>query len=159
IVFFDALFPLGFELFRCAIAVVRASLRDETRPHRAIAIEAFGLEVRRVRAANLGAFVPVETQPAHAVENPFDHLGRRSLGVSVFDAKDQRTAEAASEEPVEERSARAADVQISGGRRGEADAGNHLVEGLPTIARSLTCERRSVRQGFEPWVQLLGRTT
>src|SRR5262245_6344229 len=74
IVFFDALFPLGFELFRRAVAVVRASLRDETRRHRAIAIEAFGLKVRRVLATNPRALVPVETEPAHAVEDPFDHL-------------------------------------------------------------------------------------
>src|SRR6185436_14563814 len=114
IVFFDTLLPLRLELLRRAVAVVRASLRDEPRCHRAITIEAFGLKVRPVRAVNLGALVPIETEPAHAVEDSLDHFWRRSLDVGVLDAKDQCAAEAAGKEPVEERGSSAANMEIAG---------------------------------------------
>ena len=55
---------------------------------------------------------------------PLDHLVRRALGVGVLDAQHEHAAVAAREQPVEERRARAADVQVAGGRRREADAGS-----------------------------------
>src|SRR5580765_1670623 len=143
IVFFDTLLSLRLELLRRAVAVVRAFLRDETRRHRAIAIETFGLKVRRVRAVDLGALVPVETQPPHTVEDPLDHFRRRSLDVRVLDAKDQCAAEAAGKEPVEERGSSTSDVEIAGGRRSKANARDHdnWMGGLPAVARSATNER------------------
>src|SRR4029453_3962177 len=56
-------------------------------------------------------------------------LLRRSLGVGVLDAEDQRPVVAASEQPVEERGARVADVQLAGGTWRESQS--HLLsEGL-----------------------------
>ena len=118
---------LRFQLFRRAVAVVRAALRDEARRHRAIAIEPLGLKVRTVRAADLRALVPVETEPAQAVENALDHVRRRALDVGVLDAQDEDAAVPAREEPVEERGAGAADVQVAGGRRSEADADHRVI--------------------------------
>ena len=76
-------------------------------------------------AADLRAFVPVETEPAQAVEDALDHLRRRALGVGVFDAQHEHAAEPPREQPVEEGRAGAADVQVAGGRWSEADA-DHL---------------------------------
>ena len=67
----------------------------------------------------------VESEPPHAVENAGDHVGRRALDVGVFDAEDERAAVPAGVEPVEQRRARAADVEIAGRRRRETDAGAH----------------------------------
>jgi len=83
------------------------------------------LKVRRVRPLDLRPFVPIETEPLHALENAADHVGRRSLEVGVFDPQDERTAGAAGVEPVEKRRARAADVQVAGRRRRESQPRRH----------------------------------
>ena len=69
-----------------------------------------------------GPLVPVEAQPAEALEDAGHHVGRRALDVGVLDAQDERAAGAAGVQPVEERGARAADVQVAGGGRGEPEA-------------------------------------
>ncbi len=66
--------------------------------------------------------VVVDLQPAQRVEDLLDVLGRRALAVGVLDAQDQRAALAARDEPVVERRARAADVQLSRRAGGEANA-------------------------------------
>jgi hypothetical protein len=96
---------------------------DELFSHRPIAIEARRLKVRAVRAADLRPLVPVEAEPAQAVEDPFDHLVRRALDVGVFDAQDEHAAEPPREKPVEKRGTRAADVQVAGRRGSEATRG------------------------------------
>ena len=73
----------------CSSSSTRAR-RDEPLGHRAMPIEALGLKVRRVRSADVGPFVPVEAEPAQAVEDALDHFGRRALDVGVFDAQDER---------------------------------------------------------------------
>ena len=99
------------------------AVRDERVRHRVITVEPLRLEVRTVRAADFRSLVPVETEPSQAIQNPGDHVGRRSLHVCVFDAQHERAAVPARVEPVEQRGAGAADVQESGRRRGEADTG------------------------------------
>ena len=115
-------FALRVELLGRAVAIVRAAALDERSRHRTIAIEAFGLKVRPVGSADVRPFVPVEPEPPQAVEDAFDHLARRAFGVGIFDAQDEHTAVAAREKPVEERGSGAADVQIAGWRRCEANA-------------------------------------
>ena len=75
-----------------------------------------------MRSADVRALVPVEAEPAQPVEDAGDHVGRRALDVGVFDAQDERAAVAPRVEPVEERRAGAADVQVTGRRGREADA-------------------------------------
>ena len=93
---------------------------------RPVLVEPLRLEVRGVRPADVRPFVPVEAEPAQAVDDPRDHLPRRSLGVGVLDAQHERAAMPPREQPVEERRARAADVQVAGRRRCEPDARAHL---------------------------------
>jgi hypothetical protein len=87
-------------------------------------IEALRLVVRSVRAADVGPFVPGHAEPAHALQDAVDHLIRRALGVGVLDPKHEDAAVATGQQPVEERGAGPADVQIPGWGGGEADA-NH----------------------------------
>ena len=56
------------------------------------------------------------------IDDSGDHFPRRSLGVGVLDPQDERSPVPSRVEPIEERRTRTADVQITGGRRGEADA-------------------------------------
>ena len=69
-------------------------------------------------------FVPVEAQPAQALEDGLDAGVGVALDVGVVQAQDHRAAVVASIEPVEDEGAGAADVQEAGGRRGETDAGS-----------------------------------
>ena len=115
------------QFFSGAVAVVRASLRDEGVRHRAMPIAPLRLKVRPVRPADLRPFVPVQTKPAQPVEDAVHHFVRRALGVGVFDAQHEDAAEAPREQPVEQRRARAADVQVARGRGSEPNAGSwHL---------------------------------
>src|SRR6185436_8333445 len=107
---------------------VRLAFGDQPLRMLAILLEALRLKVGRVGTADVRPFVPVEPEPPHAVDDARDHVPRRSLGVGVFDAEDERAAVTAGEEPVEQRRARAADVQVAGGGWSEADARRH-----PTI--------------------------
>ena len=70
--------------------------------------------------------VPVEPEPFEAVEDRVDRGLGRALAVGVLDAQEERPAEAPGVEPVEQRRARAADVQESGrGGREAGDDGGH----------------------------------
>src|SRR2546427_637965 len=67
--------------------------------------------------------VPVEAEPAQAVEDDAGVLVGGAFLVGVFDAEQELAARVAGEEPVEEGGTGAADVEVARGRRGEADAG------------------------------------
>src|ERR1700722_9915996 len=64
--------------------------------------------------------VPIEAEPFEPVENRIDRRLRRPLAVGVLDAQQELAAEALGVEPVEQRRARAADMQEAGRRRCEA---------------------------------------
>ena len=111
----------GLQSLCRAIAVVGVAAADQRVGTLAMPAEARRLRVGAVRAANLRAFVPLNPHPAQAAENRPDHLVGRPLGVGVLDAKDERAAVTAGVEPVEQRRAGASDVEVPGGRGGEAD--------------------------------------
>ena len=116
--------PLLLDRLGRAVAIVGAPLCYQAIRHRAIPIEPLGLKVRRVRSADVRSFVPIEPEPAQPVEDAGHHFPRRPAGIGVFDAQHERPAMTPGVEPVEERGAGAADVQVSRGGRGEADAGH-----------------------------------
>src|SRR4051812_34977197 len=64
----------ALEVVGCAVAVIGKAALDERVRARAIAIQPLRLEVRRVRAADVGAFIPVEPEPAQPVDDPGHHL-------------------------------------------------------------------------------------
>jgi hypothetical protein len=98
---------------------------NETIDRGTVPIETLGLEVGRMRPAGDRPFIPREPEPAQAIEDPGDHVGRRSLGVGVFNPQDERAAMSSRVEPVEQRRARAAHVQVAGRRRSKANAWRH----------------------------------
>ena len=107
-------FALFTQTIGGAVTRVRVSGLDQATRGEAIPIEPLRLKVRRVRPSDVRPFVPAQPEPAQAVEDAGDHVGRGSLDVGVFDAEQERAVVAARIEPVEERRARAADVQIAG---------------------------------------------
>ncbi len=86
---------------------------------------ALTLEVGTVVAADLRAFVPLESEPAEAVVDDLVGFVGVALGVGVLHAEHEGAAVFAGVEPVEEGGAGASDVEKTGGRRGEAGADSH----------------------------------
>ena len=71
------------------------------------------------------AFIPVEAEPAQAVEDDIYGFLGIARGVGVLDAQDERAAGMPGVKPVEQRGARTADVEVAGGRGGKSDAWFH----------------------------------
>jgi competence protein ComEC len=66
-----------------------------------------------------GVAVPIEAEPAHPVEDRVDRRLGRARAIGILDAQQELAAVMAREQPVEQRRARAADMQIAGRRRRE----------------------------------------
>ena len=115
---------LGLSLLGPRIVAVGEAAREELLDRGLVERQTLGLVVGGVRTADLGALVPVDPQPAEAVEDRRQRVGEVPLRVGVVDPQDELPAVVAREEPVEERRAHPADVQVAGGRGGEADAGS-----------------------------------
>ena len=113
---------VGVELLRRAEAVVRVIARQQLVGVRRVEMQPLGLAIGTVRAADVRPLVPVEPEPAQVLEDALLRLARRSLGVGVLDAEDERAVLAVRQQPVEERRARVADVQLAGRAGSESDA-------------------------------------
>ena len=86
------------------------------------------LTVRAVGAADVGSLVPRQAKPAEVVENRALGFDGRSLAIGVLDAKDERAALPACEQPVVERRPRVADVQVTGRTGSETQTRSGLQE-------------------------------
>ena len=93
----------------------------------ALALE-IGAAIAFARAGGVAgerAFVPVQPEPAQAVEDDVHGFLRVARGVGVLDAQDERAAGVAGVKPVEQGRARAADVQEAGRAGGKTNARFH----------------------------------
>src|SRR5271157_3348300 len=88
----------------------------------AIEIETIALTIRRVRSADIGTFIPIEAEPLQVFDKLSFEAFFAALDVGVLDAQDHGAAPLPGEQPVEKRGAGVADVQMSRGRRSEANA-------------------------------------
>ena len=96
----------------------------------AVEVEALGLEVGGVRPFHVGAFVPVQSQPSQGFQDVVQRPLDQAALVGVLDADDEAGLVALPplalyEEPVEDGGADVADVGVSGGAGGVADADRH----------------------------------
>ena len=90
-----------------------------------VVLQALRLEVGAVRPADLRAFVPVEAEPAQALEDGVEGLGDEARLVGVLDAQHEAAAFVTGEEPVEESGAYVADVRDARRAGSEANANGH----------------------------------
>jgi hypothetical protein len=74
------------------------------------------------RALKDRRLVPVEAQPGQAVEDDLGVFIGGTRLVGILDAEQELAAFFAGEQPVEQRGASAADVEVAGRRGSEADA-------------------------------------
>jgi hypothetical protein len=103
-----------------AIAVVGHAAVAEFGDAPVVEIVALGLEIgaavadgRALGIRGGGTFVPVEPEPAHALEDDVD--GRLGIAgsVGVFDAQDEGTPVVPGKEPVEQRRTGTSDVEVT----------------------------------------------
>ena len=85
-------------------------------------MEALRLAIRPVVATLLDALIPLQPHPLEILDDGAFGLACGPLGIGVLDAEYERAARPTREEPVEERRARVADVQLASGTGGEADS-------------------------------------
>src|SRR6476469_3279529 len=69
--------------------------------------------------------IPIEAEPRQAVEDRLDRRLGRAGAVGVLDAQQVLAAMVLGEQPVEERGAGAADMEVAGRRGGEAGNDGH----------------------------------
>ncbi len=105
------------EFFLALVGVVRLALGHQLLGHLAITIDAVGLVDR--------AFVVVQAQPVHRLQNRVDGGLGAALAIGVLDAQDEVAATVPRLQPAIQRSARTADVQIAGGTGGETGTAGH----------------------------------
>ena len=117
-------FALGLYLVRGRVVAVGVPAREQPLDRFPMPRPARRLEVRRVRPLHLGPLVPIEPEPAKAVEDRLQGLLEVALPVGVVDAQDELPAVPPREQPVEQGGPHAADVQVAGraGREPRADA-------------------------------------
>ena len=95
--------------------------------------------------------VPQETEPAQILIDACDELGPATLAVGVFDAQQKLATAAAGQQPVEERGARIAEMQLAARARCEpSDVGGdgvgaglwkrHRVAGQRGTGRKITIQ-------------------
>ena len=90
----------GLEIFRRAETGIGLIGFEQTIHFGAIDVAAFALEIGTELAARLGAFVPVQAQPAHSLVNGVHRFGRAAFGIGIFDAQYKGAAHLAGIEPV-----------------------------------------------------------
>src|SRR5271157_1037280 len=88
----------------------------------AIEIEAIALTIRRVRSADIGTFIPIDAEPLQVFQKLSFEALFAALDIGILDAQDHDAALLPCEQPVEKRGAGVANVQLSRGRRSEANA-------------------------------------
>ena len=82
-----------------------------------------------MRPAHLRAFIPIDAQPAQAVQDRRQRLLDVPLLIGVVDPQDELAAVPPGEQPAEQGRADAADVKVSGRTRSEAGADGHSKKG------------------------------
>ena len=70
-----------------------------------------------------GVAVPIETEPFQAIEDRGDGRLVVALAIRILDAQKELAVAAPGVEPIEQRRAAAADMQVSGGRGSKSDDG------------------------------------
>src|SRR5271165_6159620 len=87
-----------------------------------VKIETVALAIRRIRPPDVRALLPINAEPLQVLEQLSLIARLAALDIGVFDAQDHDATLLPCEQPVEERGAGVADVQLPRGRRSETNA-------------------------------------
>src|SRR3954462_5457509 len=97
-------------------------------------MQPLGLPVRTVAAADIGTFVPFETEPPQVPQNRRLRLTCRPLDVGILDSQDERASRSPREQPVEQRRAGVANVELPGRARREPNSHRLLTNAIAWAA-------------------------
>ena len=111
-------FAHDVEFFLAGIAIIGVAFLQQLIDHFLVPLHALHLVIRTL--------VPVEAEPGHAVKNGLHGSLGGAFLVGVLDAQNEFAAHLAGVSPGKQRGARAADMQIAGGRGGETGADHDL---------------------------------
>ena len=95
------------KLLRCCVTAIGMAVCEQC-------VGDFGVARRTAELIDFGP-VPIEAKPAHPVQDRLDRRVSRPRTVGILDAQQEGAAVVTGIEPVEQRRARAADVQKPGG--------------------------------------------
>ncbi len=110
------------QLLGRAEAVVGVTAREQVGRDLPIECETVSLPIRSERAADVRPFVPAEAKPPDVIEDGVLRRAGGTLRVGVLDAEHERATVPTREQPVEQRRARVADVQLARRTGREPDA-------------------------------------
>src|SRR5690554_4767564 len=105
----------------------------------AIDTHAFALTIRAVGATDIGAFVPIQTQPAQAVENGLFRFRRAAGLVGIFDAQQKLAAMLTGKAQIKQCDVSSTYVRIAGGRRCNARTNSH---GVNLLSKKIDEDKR-----------------
>ena len=110
------------QLFLSTETQVGFALIDQTLGMLAVDIQTFGLAIGHIRAAQVWSFIPVKAQPFEVGDELVFIAGFAAFDVRVLDAEHHRPTALPGKKPVEEGSARIANMQLAGWRRSKTNA-------------------------------------
>ena len=96
------------------------------KPHRVASIELHPLCLSK------GPFVPIEIDPAHAVENGLNRIIGRAALIGVFDAKNEDSILLPRKQPIEQGRPHPTDMEVAGrtGRKSNPDLTHRATHAL-----------------------------
>ena len=119
--------PHRLEPLRRAVALEGMSRFEQDLGVLRVDREAFALPVRAVRAADIRAFVPAQSEPVQRLEDDALGCDGAARAIRVLDAQDERAAEMLGVEIVDQRDVGRANVRIARRRRRDASPDRHRV--------------------------------
>ena len=114
-----------FEFRSRAIVVVGMSIGDQLLNNLAVAVEPIGLPVGSVRASDVDALVPIQTEPTHTGLDVIFVLLLASLDVGVVNPEYEGSAVVSGKQPVEEGRTDVAHMEEPGWRWSDPNAYSH----------------------------------
>ena len=124
---------LGLELLGGAEAGVEVAGLEQARDVLVVDAVALRLPVGAVRPRHAGTLVPLEAHLLHRRDDLHDGLVRTTAEVGILNTEDERALMLTGEDEVVESSPCAAQVQVAGRRRSEADARMRGLDHRPPI--------------------------
>ena len=112
------------QFLRRAKAAVGVSALDQACGEHPVSIQPLGLKI--------WALIPVQTKPAHPLEDAVHHFLRGTGQIGILDAQDKLPADVTGKQPVEQRRAGSADMEIAGrtGSKAYANVWFHEISNL-----------------------------
>src|SRR5262249_36966417 len=105
---------LELNLLGLGVVVISQAPIDEVLHCLTILLRFLRLVVGSARPPNLGAFVPIDSEPTEPIEYWGQRLGDIAFLVGVIDSENELAAVPTGKQPVEERRPHAANMQVTG---------------------------------------------